>query len=640
MYVGFAFFELRRTGDLVLPVIGLPDRIPITAVTTDPETGAIHNVPTLTFALFVALALAAVVGLVVYLLVFRPLRHAPSLAKVVASLGLLLYLLALAGLRFSGSGAATGIGTEPLLPTEPVTLLGVTIPQDRLWLGGLTFLVTAALWAYYRFTRTGLETRAAAENEKGAVILGLSPDRLGAVNWMLGCVLAGGAVILVAGARVVRLAPSEIAFLIVPALAAALMGRFEAVVVTAAAGVAIGVTQSGLVRVQSEWDWLPDVGLQQGLPFLLILITMAVRGQTFPERGTLTESRFPRSARPVAVVPVTVGLALVAVVGLWTLDSDWRLALITSTIAALAALSVVVVTGYVGQLSLAPMAFAGIAAFTMVKLSADHSVPFPIAPVAAALVATAVGLVAGLPAVRVRGMNLAVATLAAAVAIEELVFKWGWFTGGLGGTSVPEPSLFGIDLGISAAGDAYPRPAFGTLCVIVLAVAAVAVANLRRSATGLRWLAVRTNENAASAAGVNVARAKLLAFAVSSFLAGLAGTLLAYARQTLSLDSFRVFESLALIAVTYIGGVAGVAGALVAGAISQGGLLTVALGGDETSQYQFAVNGVALIAIAIAYPDGLTAALVRLSRLRRGFRSSAGRSGASAKPAAPEAAQS
>ena len=103
----------------------------------------------------------------------------------------------------------------------------------------------------------------------------------------------------------------------------------------------------------------------------------------------------------------------------------------------------------------------------------------------------------GLPAVRVRGMNLAIATLAAATVVEELVLKWSWFSGGLGGASVPRPRLFGIDLGIGAAGSAFPRPAFGVLCLVVLVAAAVAVANLRRGATGLRWLGVRANERAA-----------------------------------------------------------------------------------------------------------------------------------------------
>ncbi len=612
MYVAFAYFELRRTGDLVLPILGLPERVGLFPVHTDAATGLATHVPTEATALAVCLALGAGAGLIVYLLVFRPLRHAPALARVVASLGLLLYLLALAGIRFGGSSAATGTTTEHVLPSRVVHVLGATIPQDRLWLLALTIGATAALWAFYRWTRFGLSTRAAAENEKGSVLLGISPDWVGSLNWMIAGALAGGAVILVSGAGVVRLSPAEITFLIVPALAAALVGGFDSFVLTAIAGIALGVGQSALVKLQGDWTWLPDIGLQQGLPLVVILVTMAVRGQTLPTRGTLSVGRFPRSPRPAGVGRTTAVLVALAALGLLTLGSDARSAIITTTIATLVCLSIVVLTGYVGQISLAPLAFAGVAAFSMVKLTNDFGVPFPIAPLLGALIAAGVGVLAGLPAVRVRGLNLAIVTLAAAVAIEELIFKWDWFTGGLGGTSVPEPTLFGIDLGISARGDAFPRPAFGLLCLVVVASCGVFVAALRRSPTGLRWLAVRANERAASAAGVDVARAKLAAFAVSSFLVGLAGSLLAYQRQNLSVSSFTVFQSLGYLAVTYIGGVASIAGALLAGALTQGGLVTELTGGDATSQYQFALNGVVLIVVAIVYQDGLAGAVERL----------------------------
>ena len=617
MYVAYAYFALRRTGDLVLPILGLPDHVSLFPVHTDPATGLTTGVPTVATALTICLALGAVGGLIIYVLVFRPLRHAPALARVVASLGLLLYLLALAGIRFGGAGAATGRVTEHVLPSRTVSVLHTTIPQDRFWLLLLTVATTAALWALYRYSRFGLSTRAASENEKGAVLIGISPDWVGALNWMIAGALAGGAVIAVSGAGIVRLSPAEVTFLIVPALAAALVGGFESFVVVAVAGMAIGLGQAALVRLQGDWTWLPRVGLQQGLPFVVILVTMAVRGQTLPERGALTVGRFPRSPRPVGSVPTAIGLAAAAAAGLLVLDSDGRMAIITTTIATLVCLSIVVLTGYVGQISLAPLAFAGVAAFSMVKLSEDFAVPFPLAPLLGALVAAAVGLLAGLPAVRVRGLNLAIVTLAAAVAIEELLFKWDWFTGGLGGTSVPEPTLFGLDLGITARGDAFPRPVFGLLCVLVVAVCGVFVANLRRSPTGLRWLAVRANERAAAAAGVDVARSKLAAFAISSFLVGIAGSLLAYQRQNLSVSSFTVFQSLGYLAVTYIGGVAAITGALIGGGLTQGGVVTQLTGGDATSQYQFALNGVVLIVVAIVYQDGLSGAFGRLGRRLR-----------------------
>ena len=268
------------------------------------------------------------------------------------------------------------------------------------------------------------------------------------------------------------------------------------------------------------------------------------------------------------------------------------------------ALSVVVLTGYVGQISLAPLAFAGVAGFTMARLSSAGWPP-ALALLAGVAASLAVGIVTGLPAVRVRGMTLAVATLAAAVAIEELVLRSTALTGGSGAARVPPLRIGPLDLDVAARGDAFPRVAFGVVALVVLAFSALAVANLRRSPTGLRWLAVRGNERAAAATGIDVARTKLGAFALSSALAGLGGTLVALQRTQLSAESFLVLLSLALLALTYLGGIASLTGALVAGALATGGVVTVATGGAESSQGQFALTGLALVAATVLAPDGL-----------------------------------
>lgn len=612
MYVASAYFRLRSTGELILPVIGVPDRLSL--LPADPP-------PTVASAATISLLLAAVMGLACYWLIFRPLRNAPDLARVVASLGLFLYLLAVASAQRQGTGAATG-GVQRVLPAGTIDLLGTTIPRDRIILLVLVVLVTSVLWAVYRFTGFGLATRAAAESEKGALLTGLSPDLLGSGNWVVASVLAGGAVILFA--PIAGLDPTTTSLLIVPALAAALLGGFQSFWLTLGAGLAIGMLQSEILKLQSDWSWLPSIGLQQGLPLIIILATLALRGKSLPTRGSLLPTRFPRAPESRHPVATALVLGSAAVLLLLTADGDLRLGLINTTIGALIALSVVVLTGYVGQISLAPFAFAGIGAFATAKLAGDLHVPFPFAPILAALIAMGVGLLLGLPAVRVRGMNLAIATLAAAVAVEELVFGWSWFSGGLTGTQVPTPELFGFDLGITATGDAFPRPEFGILCVLVTGVAAVAVAHLRRSPTGRRWLAVRANERAAAAAGVDVRKAKLSAFAASSFLAGLGGTLLAYATpRALSVDSFGVFESLAILSLTYVGGIASVAGAFVAGAMQQGGLLSAitSRAGSDPSATQFALNGLVLIVVAVLFPDGITGLAARATaRLRRALR--------------------
>ena len=488
-YLAFAFFEFRETGDLVLPLFAVPHRVHLL-----PR-------PTVVTALAFFILYGALIGLVIQQLVFKRLRRAPALARVVASVGLFLYFWSVIGLDWPLTP-----NVRPLLPKDNVTVLGRLVGVDRLLLGAIVAVLAALLWLVSRHTRFGLATTAASENQKGAVLAGLNPDRLAAVNWMIATSLAGLAMIF--SAQIVALDALNNSLLIVPALAAALLGNFKSFPVVAAAGFGIGMLQSELLNLQTDITWLPQIGLQQGVPFLIILVAMAVRGDSLPTRGQLREGRYPAAPEPRRVVPVTLVLTALAVAIMLGAGSDWRAAVITSSIFALFALSMVVLTGFVGQISLASYAFAGFAAFTMVKLS-DAGLPFPLSPLLAAALTCLLGILVGLPAVKVRGLNLAIVTLGAAVAIQELLFKWDWFVGSIAATEVPEPSIGGLDLTIRASGDDYPRAAFGLLCIVVLALAAVAVANLRRGTTGLQWLAVRANEQAAAAAGINVAAAKL-----------------------------------------------------------------------------------------------------------------------------------
>ncbi len=602
MYVAYAYFELRSSGDLVLPVLGLPARV------------TIIEAPTVGTALAVALGLAAVLGVVIYLGVFRPLRTAPALARVVASLGLLLYLQAVVKLRFV-AGTVSKLPIGSLLPSGSVEVAGVAVPVNRFVLAGLAIVVAASLWIIFKFTRFGLTTRASAENEKGALFLGFSPDRIGVLNWMLASLLASLSVILIVSVTK-QLDPLGTSMLVVPALAAALMGGLSSFAWTTAAGLSIGMLQSVVLNysVRAEWlpSWIPSGGIQQALPFLLIVATLALRGETLPGRSAVSESRLPASPRPRGVpANLLFGAAIVAT-GLFTLGSQWRLAIVVSMIAALIALSSVVLTGYVGQISLAQYAFAGVSGLTTAKLAADAGIAFPWAPLIAVAIATTAGVLVGVSAVRVRGMTLAIATVGAAVAIQSLVFE-STALGGIEGKRIPRPYLFGIDLGFSATGADNFRPAFGLLVLTVLVLAFGAVANLRRGATGLRWLAVRANERAAAASGINVAATKLSAFAVASFIAGVGGILLGYQSETLSPESFSVFASLALLALTYLGGVASLRGALIAGLLASGGVLTHLSGGESgrVSDSQFAISGLALIVVAIVYPDGISGAIER-----------------------------
>ena len=603
-YIAFAFFTLRQDGDLVLPILGLPARIHLIGR------------PTVFTALLISIVLAAIVGLIIYTFVFRPLRTAPPLARIVASLGLLLYTQEMIRLRFGGGGSAI-FSIGDLLPQGAVHILDVAVPINRFVLAGVAVIASLVLGGIYRWTKFGLATRAAAENERSAVLAGLSPDRLAAVNWMIATVLSGLAVILIASVTK-QLDVVSTSLLVVPALAAALLGGMSSFTVATIAGLSIGMLQAALLHFSTVSsaipNWLPRAGIPETLPFVLILIAITLRGKALPSRGAL-EEKFSPSA-PIALHPfrwTLIGTAA-GITAMVTLDGAWRLALIVSMISAVIALSSVVLTGWVGQISLAQLAIAGVSAFMVARLSADANIPFPWSPLLAVAAAIGMGVLSGFPAVRVRGTTLAVATLGAATAIQAIAFNSEALTGGIAGTSTPQPHLFGVNLGIAALGDEYPRAAFGILVVVALALSTLAVSNLRRSPTGLRWLAVRSNERAAAASGIDVTNTKLLAFAVASALAGIGGALTAYELTALSPDVFIVFLALATLALTYLGGIARIAGAFIAGALASGGILTQLLGGNGSvgSKYQTAMSGVLLIVVAIAQPNGIAGGISAL----------------------------
>ncbi|CUU56766.1 branched-chain amino acid transport system permease protein [Parafrankia irregularis] len=577
------YADLRRHGILVLPV-GHID---------------LGTEPSVALCMLLVLAHALLFTLLIYLLCFAPLHAAPPLARVVASVGVMLAVQALILQRFGSAPRSVAA----ILPNEPVTVLGATLPRDRLYLAAIALLFAAALHLWSTRTRFGKATRGAAENEKAAILLGLRPRWLAAVSWLL-----AGAVVTVVGiliAPTTSLEAGSFTLLIVPALGAALVGRLSSVAVAAVAGLALGGLQSGLLYLTREFSWLPQNGLKQGLPFLLVVLMLMVAGRRLPGRGTAQDRLPPAPAGRLRPVPIAAAVVAAAIL-LPLLSSQWRLGMITSGVAAVLCLSLVVLTGFVGQISLAQMSLAGVAGFTLSKVTADGGVPFPVGPLIAVLAATALGLLVAVPALRVRGLHLAVVTLAAAVAIEEFIFKNPKVTGGLSGSTVPQPEIFGFSLGIRGGAEDFPRVTFGYFVLVVTVAAALGVAALRRHELGRRMLAVRGSERAAAAAGINAARVKLTGAAISSALAGVGGTLLAYQQGQLSYASYSTFTSLGLLVAVYLGGITSVSGALVGGTLYSGGLVSVALHEwAGLGDYETLILSIGLIIVAIRSPDGL-----------------------------------
>jgi sulfate-transporting ATPase len=246
-----------------------------------------------------------------------------------------------------------------------------------------------------------------------------------------------------------------------------------------------------------------------------------------------------------------------------------------------------------------------VAAFSLSTIAHSWGVPFPIAPILAAAFATVVGVVVGLPALRIRGLLVGVVTLTLAAAVESVWFENNSIDGGASGLPVPVPRLFGLDLGIGSGSD-FPRPAFGLLCLVVLIIVAVAVARLRTSRLGSAMLAVRADERSAAAAGINVARIKLIGFAIGAFTAGLGGCLLAYQASNVTADAFTAIGGLALFTTVFLAGITSVSGGLLAGLIGAGGLVFAALGNlFNIGNWYGVIVGASVVVTVIFNPEGL-----------------------------------
>jgi ABC-type branched-subunit amino acid transport system ATPase component/ABC-type branched-subunit amino acid transport system permease subunit len=278
----------------------------------------------------------------------------------------------------------------------------------------------------------------------------------------------------------------------------------------------------------------------------------------------------------------------------------------------------VVVTGFAGQISLAQLTLAGVGAFSLSRASTAWGVPFPFAPLLAAVVAMVVGVMIGLPALRIRGLPAAVVTVALAVALEAFWFRNTDLNGGLDGSKIPSPRLFGLDLGIGA-GDGYPRMPFALLCLAVLVLVGVGVAWLRRSRLGAAMLAVRANERSAAAAGVDVARTKIIAFAIGAFIAGLGGALLGYQQTVADAEMFTAIGGLGLFTTAYLAGITALSGGVVAGVLGAGGLLAVLLDRAlSLGAWYSVIMGLGLVFTVITNPEGLVGPAHELmTKLRR-----------------------
>lgn len=535
-------------------------------------------------ALLAALTIGTLSGTVVELTVIRRLFTAPRVIVLVATIGVAqlaqAVTLALPDFR-TGS-----LQTQFPLPFEGTWHpgFGIDVTAAQLLIVIVVPLVTIALWWLLNHTTFGDEVRASASNADLARMTGISPKLVSTAVWSIAGFLSATAVILTATDRgsteLVTIGPDTL----LRGMAAALIGGMVSFPRAAVGAVLIGVGE----RVLS-FHYTDDTGLVQFVLFVVVVVLVArvsrstqAGGESFrfAPRVTAIPERL-RSIWWVRHLPQLVGLFVLVVAVVAPLTSDlsarhqvWAVILGF----AMCAVSVVVLTGWAGQLSLGQMAFGGIAALTAATLArglsvdigwlgvrvVDSALPpmaFPWTVLVGALVACVVAVLIGVGALRVRGLLLAVSTLAFAIAAQAYIFRRPFFTAGRTTVQIPRADLGPFEL-------THKNRAYYYVVLLALVVVLLALGHLRRSGVGRMIVGVRENEQAAAAMTISPVRVKLTAFAIAGFVAGLGGALLGAVPTTFGPAQrfFLVDDSIAVVAMAVIGGLGSLSGA-VAGAV-------------------------------------------------------------------------
>jgi sulfate-transporting ATPase len=540
-------------------------------------------------AMISGVAVSVLIGVLIQLALMRRLANSAPLVRLVATLGALSLLMATAAEIWGNNSK----NVKSPLPSSAHRILGVVFTEDRVWLLAIAIAMTALLSYLSNRTRLGRATEAVAENPVAASSLGLSPDAIAAITWAAGSALAAIAAIFVA--PILLLSVTALSFTVLRGLAAALVGGFRSFWGTLLGALLIGVIESTLgLYVPTQ------PGLSDSAAFGVIVLVLVFRGRSLPVRGDVLD-RLPRVGGGQVRIQSVAPALVIAAAALLTLPAGWTQALSVSVIFGIICLSIVLLTGYVGQLSLAQFALAGLGAWAAARFSAVTGAPFLLSVLVGVACTAPAGLLIGLPALRTRGVNLAVITFGLSTMIYELILSNSSLTGGLLGTTVKPQSIAGISIDSTEFPERY-----GIVCLVALAVVAVAVANLRRGRTGRRMLAVRSNERAAASLGISVYGVKSYAFTLASAVAALGGVLFTMQTQQIVFAGYDATTSIQVIVFAVLGGVGYVSGAFAAGTMAFGGIGAYALDQIGISQGWFnVIAGAGLLLMILHNPDGI-----------------------------------
>jgi branched-chain amino acid transport system permease protein len=501
-----------------------------------------NPVLSLVIVLFV---IAPVFALVVERLLMRPLYGAALSTMIVVTLGLFLVLYGLVATIWNQT--ITRNMPEWFLGDQ-VTVFGVTLTYEDLITIGCAVVVALALWALFRLTRVGVSMRAVVDDPSLASLTGARTNRIAGFAWIVGFMLAGLAGILLAPGSGMSIA--ILSELVIFGYAAAIVGRLSSLPYTFLGAMILGIGNSLAIGYVPA-NYLNYV--TEALPMGLLIVALILLPQSKLTVGRVVRLRPPK---PASLSSTLIGAALLVagtlLVGVFVTGNNLSALGLALTI-GLGALSLVLLSGYGGQVWLCQFTFMGLGAWAMSKVGGGDSI---LGVVAAIGLCAAAGGILALPAIRLRALYMALATLAFAVLMDELFFQNPSILPS-GSMSVGRPVIFGMHFTTDRA--------FMVLVAIVFAVCLVAVGALRRGPFGRRLVAMSDSQAACATVGMNIIRTRLVAFVVAGGIAGLAGALYGGMDRVVSFGQFGFVNSLVLFVAVALAGITVLTGAVWAG---------------------------------------------------------------------------
>src|SRR5438270_2086753 len=450
---------------------------------------------------FILLVFAPALGVLIDLLIMRNLHNASEEVRVIVTVALMLFLLGV-GFFFWDPGVPRTL--PRYFGDSHVRLFSLNILYHQIIVVIAAIAVAVGLRLFLFRTRIVVALRAVVDAPDLASYFGAAPGRVRLLGWAMGSSLAALAGVLLA--PLVTLDILLLTFLVINGYAAAVAGRLRSLPLTFAGGVALGLLESYVV------GYAPGSVLSQlrpTIPVIFLYVVLLIFPQSRPRAGRARSRRtttVPTLRTTLIAAAVFVGASWIAVS---TLSGTNLFNMGRGLVAALILLSLVLLTGYGGQISLAQWTFVGFGSFAMGKVAGGDSL---VGVLAAVVFAGAVGAISALPALRLRGLYLALSTFAFAVAMTAIFFDNNNVFGQGGALKVGRVLVHG-------------NSGFVVLVAVVFAAAAVGILAVRRSSFGLRLLAMSDSQVACATLGMSLTWTKLVLFAVSAGLAGLAGPL-------------------------------------------------------------------------------------------------------------------